>query len=133
MLIYLYKNGGTKRVNNWNHVTLTGPYNQNNRSYAKNTLEICHLVVTEEEWRRFNAESGFATDESLTRVSYDIQRRAFAQMAAFEEDNMPTDDNSNSNKKKGTKKATYVAVGQQRVGKYKKSRGLVNLPPLNNS
>lgn len=54
------------------------------------------------------------------------------QIAAFEEDNMPTDDNSNSNKKKGTKKATYVAVGQ-RVGKYKKSRGLVNLPPLNNS
>ena len=132
MLIYLYKNGGMKRVNNWNHVTLTGPYNQNNRSYAKNTLELCHLVVTEEERRRFNAEGGFATDESLARVSYDIQRRAFAQMAAFEADNMPTDDNSNSNKKKGTKKATYVAVGQ-RVGKYKKSRGLVNLPPLNNS
>lgn len=101
MLIYLYKSGGMKGVTNWKNATLSGPYDGNNRSYAKNVLELCQLVVTEEEQALFSKGENL-TDEILAKAAHGIQQRAFDQMAVFE---------GLTSTKGGKKKATFVVVG----------------------
>ena len=115
LLISMYKENSLVRLK-WKQAKI--PDNYTEKSLARNSIELCQFVMSEEEIEKM--KTGGLPDEELMQLATVIGNRAFTKLWELEGLDPNIEAQLNAKKKGGQqKKPTYGAVGR-RVGDYKK-------------